>query len=162
MDDFDRLYYASYASVLRAVVLLTPTVEDAHDVAQEAFARAFARWDEVGALESPTAWVRKVAVNAAVDGRRRDRSKRAALVRLVGGSRTAPPPDEHSVDVVRALALLKPAQRLVIAQHYLMDMSVADIAAQSGRPASSVTTDLARGRAALAALLRDREEALDA
>lgn len=162
MDDFDTLYYASYGSVLRAVVLLTPTVEDAHDVAQEAYARAFARWDEVGRLENPRAWIRKVAVNAAVDMRRRDRSRRAAFTRLLGGSQDVAPPDGRELDVVRALARLKPAQRRVIAQHYLMDMPVADIAAQAGRPENSVKTDLARGRSALAAVLRAQEETLDA
>ena len=161
MDDFDSVYYASYASVLRAVVLLTPTVEDAHDVTQEAFARALARWGTVGMLESPQGWVRRVAINAASDLRRRDRTRRAALPRLLAGRRSVPPPDAASVDVARALALLSRAQRQAIVQHYLLDMSVADIAAESGLPESSVKTHLARGRAALAAVLRNQEEALD-
>jgi RNA polymerase sigma-70 factor (ECF subfamily) len=161
MDEFDRLYYASYTSVLRVVVLLTPTVEDAHDVTQEAFARALARWSTVGSLDNPAAWVRKVAVNAATDLHRRDRSRRAAVVRLVGAGRTVPAPDAASVDVARALARLKPGQRKVIVLYYLLDMPVADIAAELGRPVNSVKTDLARGRAALAAVLRDQEETLD-
>src|SRR4051794_11272939 len=134
MDEFDRLYYASYASVLRAVVLLTPTLEDAHDVTQEAFARALARWGAVGSLESPIGWIRKVAVNAATDLHRRDRTRRTASVRLLGGSGPVPAPDGASVDVVRALSQLKPAQRQAIVLHYLLDMSVADIAAELGRP----------------------------
>lgn len=151
---FDDIYYSSYGSVLRAVVLLVPTVEDAHDLTQEAFARALARWDVVEVLESPEGWVRKVAVNAAIDLRRRNRSRRSAYGLLRGGQQPIPAADGSAVDVERALAALKPAQRQAIVLHYLLDMSVEQIARETGRPAGTVKTNLARGRTALAALLR--------
>jgi RNA polymerase sigma-70 factor (ECF subfamily) len=151
---FDDSYHSSYRSVLRAVVLLVPSVEDAHDLTQEAYARALARWDVVGELENPEAWVRKVAVNAAIDLTRRNRSRRSAY-RLLHGRETAiRPADGSAVDVQRAIAVLKPAQRQAIVLHYLLDMSVEQIAQETGRPAGTVKTNLARGRTALAALLR--------
>jgi RNA polymerase sigma-70 factor (ECF subfamily) len=151
---FDDTYYASYRSVLRAVVLLVPSVEDAHDVTQEAYARALARWDVVGELESPEGWVRRVAMNAAIDLSRRNRSRRSAHRLLAGRGEAHQPVDGSSIDVERAIARLKPAQRQAIVLHYLLDMSVADIARETDRPIGSVKTNLARGRAALAALLR--------
>jgi RNA polymerase sigma-70 factor (ECF subfamily) len=151
---FDETYYASYRSVLRAVVLLVPSVEDAHDLTQEAYDRALARWDVVGELESPEGWVRKVAMNAAIDLTRRNRSRRSAYRKLFGRVETQPAVDGSSVDVERAIAALKPAQRQAIVLHYLLDMSVEDIARETGRPAGTVKTNLARGRVALAALLR--------
>ncbi|MCU1591419.1 MAG: polymerase sigma factor, sigma-70 family [Frankiales bacterium] len=156
---FDDLYYASYASVLRAVVLLVPTREDAHDVVQEAYARALSRWDVVGCLEAPEGWVRKVAVNAAIDLGRRERSGRAAHRRLFGRPSSVPAPDSEGVDVARALATLPAAQRQAIVLHYLLDLSVAQIADETGRPVNTVKTNLARGRTALAARLRVPAEA---
>jgi RNA polymerase sigma-70 factor (ECF subfamily) len=160
---FDDVYYASYTSVLRAVILLVLTQEDAHDVVQEAYARALARWDDVGRLDSPEAWVRKVAVNAAIDTRRRERSRRTAYRRFLGRPLPVPASGADGVDVERALAALPPAQRQAIVLHYLVDMSVAQIAAETGRPVGTVKTNLARGRTALAGLLRvPVEESLDA
>jgi RNA polymerase sigma-70 factor (ECF subfamily) len=160
---FDDVYYASYRSVLRAVVFLVPTREDAHDVVQEAFARALSRWDDVSRLDNPETWVRRVAINGAIDLGRRNRSRRIAYRRVFGRGDVVPAPDSASTDVERALASLKPAQRQAIVLHHLLDLSVAEIAAQTGRPTGTVKTNLARGRAALAALLREPSEvALDA
>jgi len=155
-SSFDDLYYASYRSILRAVVFLVPSREDAHDVVQEAYARALSRWDDVRALDNPEAWVRRVAVNAAVDMGRRERSRRTAYRRLLARPAVVPAPDEAATEIERALAALTPAQRQAIVMHHLLDMSVADIAAQTGRPTGTVKTNLARGRAAMAALLRER------
>jgi RNA polymerase sigma-70 factor (ECF subfamily) len=160
---FDDVYYASYRSVLRAVVLLVPGVEDAHDLTQEAFSRALARWDAVGQLDSPEGWIRRVAINAAIDLSRRDRSRRSAYRLLQGRAGTTPAVDGSAVDIARALSALKPGQRQAIVLHYLLDMSVEQIAHETGQPAGTVKTNLARGRAALAALLRvSAEVAADA
>lgn len=152
--DFDELYYASYRSVLRAVLVLLPTSEDAHDVVQEAFARALAGWAKVSQLDNPAAWVRHVAINAAIDAGRRERRRRFAYRRLLARQRDVPAPTADSVDVVRALQQLKPAQRQALVLHYLLDMSVEDIAHETQRPVGTIKTNLARGRAALAELLR--------
>lgn len=151
---FDDCYSSSYRSVLRAVVLLVPSMDDAHDLTQEAYARALARWSDVGELESPEGWVRKVAVNAAIDLTRRNRSRLSAYRLLHGSEALVRPEDGSSIDVQRAIAALKPAHRQAVVLHYLLDMSVAQIARETGRPVGTVKTNLARGRAALAALLR--------
>jgi RNA polymerase sigma-70 factor (ECF subfamily) len=151
---FDDLYYATYSSVLRAVVLLVPTIEDAHDIAQDAFARALARWEDVRRLDVPEAWVRKVAVNAAIDLRRREHSRLKAYRKLLGGAQPAPAADPVRIDVERALAALSPGQRRAVVLHHLLDMSVAQIAEETGQPTGTIKTNLARGRAALAAALR--------
>ena len=161
--DFDEMYYGSYGSVLRAVRLLVTTPEDAHDLAQEAYARALARWDAVSVMENPAGWVRHVAVNAALDASRRDNSRRRTFSRLLARREeqvAGPSPD--TVDVVRALRALKPDHRRAIVLHYLCDMSVEDIAEQTGRPIGTIKTHLSRGRASLAGLLRaDEQVSLD-
>jgi RNA polymerase sigma-70 factor (ECF subfamily) len=116
------------------------------------------RWKRVASCDSPEAWVRRVALNLAVDGHRRRRTR----WRMHQASRPptpAPAPGETSLDVVRAVRQLPPHQREVIVLHYLLDMSVDDVARELGRPASTVKTQLLRARSRLLELLRlDYEE----
>ena len=156
--DFDELYARSWTSVLRAVVLLVPAADDARDVVQEAFARAYDRWPQVRELDSPEAWVRRVALNAALDLGRRETRRRRAYRRWLGRPGDVPAPDGAALDVVAALARLTPDQRRAVVLHHLCDLSVAQIAADTGRPEGTVKTHLSRGRAALAVLLRETEE----
>ena len=157
--DFDELYYDSYRSILRGTLVLAPTPEDAHDAVQEAFAKALARWPMVSQLDNPGAWIRHVAINAAIDNARSTRSRLAAYRRLLGrGADPVPAADASAVDVVRAVRRLRPAHRQAIVLHYLMDLSVADISAQTGMPEGTVKTNLSRGRAALARQLGPHSE----
>jgi RNA polymerase sigma-70 factor (ECF subfamily) len=156
---FQELYSASYRPILRAVLVLAPTSEDAHDLVQEAFARALARWPEVSRMDNPGGWVRHVAVNAAIDQSRSARSRVRAYRRAGGrGAEPVSEPDAVSVDVVRALQKLKPAHRQALVLHYLLDMAVAEIAEHTGQPVGTVKTNLARGRTALSRQLGSRGE----
>ena len=53
-------------------------------------------------------------------------------------------------------------QRIAIALYHLVGMPVAEVARQTGAPVGTVKARLSRGRAALAPLLTDLEEAADA
>ena len=59
--------------------------------------------------------------------------------------------DVERVELVRALQQLPPDQRRAVVLHHLCDMSVRDIAAETGAPIGTVKARLSRGRAALAA-----------
>lgn len=156
---FQELYSASYRPILRAVLVLAPTTEDAHDLVQEAFARALARWPEVSRMDNPGGWVRHVAVNAAIDQTRSARSRFRAYRRALGrGVESVPELHADAVDVVRALQQLKPAHRQALVLHYLLDMAVVEIAERTGQPVGTVKTNLARGRSALSRQLDPRGE----
>ncbi|MDP9343470.1 MAG: hypothetical protein M3Q23_15540 [Actinomycetota bacterium] len=51
--------------MVRGAYLITGDREEAADVAQEAFARAYERWGLVSRLDRPGAWVERVATNLA-------------------------------------------------------------------------------------------------
>jgi RNA polymerase sigma-70 factor (ECF subfamily) len=55
--------------------------------------------------------------------------------------------------LVRAMRTLPMAQRRALTLHYLLDRSVAEIAAETGAAAGTVKSWLSRGRAALATAL---------
>ena len=59
---FGELYVASRDRLARQLYALTGDADGAVDLVQEAFARAWARWDRVSRYDDPEAFVRRVAV----------------------------------------------------------------------------------------------------
>src|SRR4051794_23341899 len=72
-SDFEDLWGAHFGSVVRTALLIVGNLEEAKDVAQEAFARAFQHWRRVSQLDRPEAWVHRVATNLAISTARRRR-----------------------------------------------------------------------------------------
>jgi len=63
------------------------------------------------------------------------------------------------ITVSEALKALSPRQRQIVAMHYLLDLSVAEIAGELQRPIGSITSDLTRARQRLRqALVRGGDE----
>jgi DNA-directed RNA polymerase specialized sigma24 family protein len=62
---FEWWYRTEHHRVVAVVAALVNDREVAADVTDEAFARALARWDRVRAMDQPSAWVYRVAVNLA-------------------------------------------------------------------------------------------------
>jgi RNA polymerase sigma-70 factor, ECF subfamily len=149
---FDEFYAAAAVRIVRHAYALTGNIADAQDVAHEAFARAWQRWDAVRGCDSPEAWVRRVATNLAMSSRRRDRTARAAAPSLapLGHSPEVSP---DTVALVAGLRTLPERQRLVLVLHYLADLPVNQVAAEVGAPVGSVKAWLSRGREALAAAI---------
>jgi RNA polymerase sigma-70 factor (ECF subfamily) len=133
-DDFEDLWRTHFRSVTRTAYLITGDVQEAADCAQEAFARALQRWSSIGALDHPEGWVHRVATNLAISSVRRRWPRRKA-----GPAEAhvpeAEPPDE---ELRRALLLLPPAQRAVVALRFYLDWSVEDVAATLGKAPGTV------------------------
>ncbi len=151
---FDVFYAESAPRVVRQLVLLTGDVAEAEDVAQEAFERAWLRWSTVRDLESPEAWVRTVSRRLAVSRWRRMRNAGVAW-RRHGPPVGKPELDPDHVALIAALAMLPRAQRVSIVLHHLADLSVAQVAEETGASVSAVKQQLVRGRAALAGMLAE-------
>jgi RNA polymerase sigma-70 factor (sigma-E family) len=159
---FDEFYDATGLRLVRYAYALTGNISDAQDIAQEAFARAWQRWDSVGGFDAPEAWVRRVATNLAISRYRRDRIARAAARHLIAADIPEISPD--TVALVAALRTLPERQRVVVVLHYLADLPIGQIAAELRCPVGSVKAWLSRGREALAIALTDSipPEATDA
>jgi RNA polymerase sigma-70 factor (ECF subfamily) len=155
MSGFEEFYRSSYSRLFRVVVTVTTDRQDAQDVLQEAYAKAAADWARVGQLDNPGAWVRRVAVNRAVDLHRRGRRRRLAYERL----ERVPQYEQASSEVEQGLRTLRPQDRQVVVLHHVVGLSVAEIANEVGRPSGTVKSQLVRGRRQLAAYLDiSREE----
>jgi RNA polymerase sigma-70 factor (ECF subfamily) len=123
---FDEFYRAERSNVLRAVVFALDDADLGLESTDEALARAYERWDEVGAMRNPAGWVFRVAVNLG-----RNRLRRRLLER-----RKPVPPDRDRPDiegvadpaVAHALAQLPLDQRVVVVLRFHLDWSIDEIA----------------------------------
>jgi RNA polymerase sigma-70 factor, ECF subfamily len=160
MDEeaFDVFYEASFGRLVGQIYAMCGNMAEAQDCVQEAFIRAWDRRRSLDLDQSPEAWVRTVAYRLAVS---RWRRARKSLLPPDRAHAPAPPaePDVHRVALARALQALPADQRRAIVLYHLCDLSVAEVAAEVNAPTGTVKARLSRGRAALATLLGDSEEA---
>jgi RNA polymerase sigma-70 factor (ECF subfamily) len=152
-DGFAAFYAGSYRRLLGQLFAVTGDLAEAENVLQEAYARAFARWSRVGVYDLPEAWVRRVALNLAAMGERSLRRRARALLRL-GPPPQVPALGPESVDLHAALRALPLGQRQVIVLHHLVGLPVEEVARELRLAQGTVKSRLARGRAAMAAVLQ--------
>ena len=155
---FERLYSEEFASVFRAAYLITGDRSEAVDLTQEAFVRAYERWNEVSRLDRPGAWVQRVAVNLALSWRRRARVWRRVSRRVA-----APEGYEHAAGETELIAMLRslpPAERAVVVLRYCLDQSVEETARTLGKPAGTVRSLSSKATARMRNLVADEETVL--
>jgi RNA polymerase sigma-70 factor, ECF subfamily len=156
-EQFEEFYQASYGRTFALVAAITGSRHEAEDVAQEAYARALARWSRLRGYDLPEAWVRKVALRIAIDSRRGLRRNLAAAARLAAQRRPAGPEPADDLKYTPMLGLPL-HERQVIVLHYVADLPVYVIAREFGLPLGTVKTRLAAGRRHLEQRLTSRPE----
>jgi RNA polymerase sigma-70 factor (ECF subfamily) len=146
---FDDFYRREHGRVLGVVTALTGRADLAGEAADEAFARALARWSRVSKMTSPGAWTAKVAINVVRRSIGRTARERALLSDQAAAT-NAPIPDPDLWALVRALP---PRQRTAIVLRYVGDFTHAEIArAMHVRPGTIGSTLDAAHRSLRAAL----------
>jgi RNA polymerase sigma-70 factor (ECF subfamily) len=148
-DEFDAFYSGSARRLVGVLFSMTGDLAEAQDVVQEAFARAWDRRSTLDRIDNPEAWVRTIAWRLAVSRWRRARNSVTAWRRHGPPADVAAPDVEH-VALAQALRRLPEAHRRAIVLYYLCDLSVEQVAAETGSPVGTVKSHLSRGRAALA------------
>jgi RNA polymerase sigma-70 factor (ECF subfamily) len=114
-------------ATVRLVVRDTAT---AQDVAQEAFARAYINWPKLWPDGNPGGWTYRVATNLAINWRRRATRELKAVTRLSKREdMSVENPDFHP-ELHAAVGKLPVRQRMAVALHYVLGMSM-DEAAQA-------------------------------
>lgn len=139
-DEKDRL--------LRVLSLITGSRTEAEDIAQEAFTRIYERWHVVRAMENPSAYLYRSAMNGF---RSEYRRAARALKRTVG---LGPPEDvfqavEDRDLAVQALAKLTPRQRAALVLTEALGYSGEEAGALLGIKASTVWALTHQARSAL-------------
>lgn len=146
---FDEQYPALYRSAYRVAFRLLGRREEAADLAQEACARAYARWNRIGGFDCPEAWVAKVAGNLAIDARRRENTAQRHVDSYVEPRAGDQATGDERVDLHRALLALPRRQREVVLLRFVADQPEAAVAAALGCSLGTVKSHASRGLAAL-------------
>lgn len=151
---FEAFYRSTRAGTLAVVLALRGPRVGAEEVVQEAFLRAYRRWDQVAVIDRPDLWVHTVALNLATSRLRRLASESRALSRLAGRREPAPPvPDAPTEDFWQLVRQLPRRQGQAVALRYAADLPVVDIADVLGCAEGTVKSHLHAARQALAELL---------
>jgi DNA-directed RNA polymerase specialized sigma24 family protein len=150
--EFEPWYRREYPRVLATLVLAVGDGDLGREAADEAFARALARWASVSRMESPAGWTYRVALNLVRRSARRAAVERR-LLRL-GRPRefSVPGPAVELWHVVRALPR---RQREVVVLRHLLDLREREIAEVLGIRRSSVSRSLAAAHQTLRGWLTD-------
>jgi RNA polymerase sigma-70 factor (sigma-E family) len=152
-EEFRKFMRGRWPAMVRLAYGLTGDLGHAEDVAQAAFARAYASWARVARTGDPDAYVRRIVIN---ENHSRFRRRRVAenLVDAVpepSGQRAADAADalSDSEALLKALRRLGPRQRAVLVLRFWMDMSEAETAAALGCSVGTVKSQASRALAAL-------------
>lgn len=147
-EEFEDWYRREHGPLVGALTVASGDVDVAQDLVSEAFARALERWDRVSRMDSPSGWVRQVAINLL-----RRRYRRAALEqRLLGRRRPsalASPSPTIDPDLWLAVMALPPRQRAVLGLRIVLDLSQEDTAALLGIRPGTVSATLVEARRSL-------------
>jgi RNA polymerase sigma-70 factor (ECF subfamily) len=130
-DEFDRVFRAYHGLVFRTAYRITGNAADAEDVSQTVFLRLFRREMGTHVLENEEAYLRRAAINAALDVLRSRQSDRT--VELVDIAEAAhDDPRELRQALGRALAQLKPRAAEIFALRFLEGFTNPQVARMLG------------------------------
>ena len=149
-SSFEEMCRRHYTEVVRLAFLVTGDRQEALDVAQETFARAYERWGQVSTMENPVGWLMRVATNLSLSHRRWS-ARRAHTLR-------APEPatdTQRDPAVTAALATLTPSQRAAVVLRFYLDLSIEDTAKTLGKRPGTVRALTSQGVARLREQLGD-------
>jgi RNA polymerase sigma-70 factor (ECF subfamily) len=150
--DFSTWYAREREGVVRSLLVIGGDPEVARDAVAEAFSRAYERWHRVAAMDSPTGWVYRVALN---EIRRRERRRRieARLLRRRADPRPAAPPPDVDPELWDAVAALPRREREVVVLRYVADLREREVAEALGISEGAASAALVAARRRLARTL---------
>jgi len=154
VDAFEQLYGMYVGRVYALCLRLTADPVQARELAQDTFVRAWEALPRFRADASFTTWLHRIAVNALLERRRRDR-RRTARVSLAedeedGESVVAgvvlAPDVATAIDLERAVAALPPGVRRAFVLHAVEGYTHEEIATMTGLAAGTLRAQLHRAR----------------
>ncbi len=163
---FEELVSAYQNRLFGAMFVMLGDRQDAEDITQEAFTKAFLKLEAFQAKSSFFTWLHRIAFNLAIDLRRREKRARSigkVSIEIASDSlqSSEPSPSEQSEHtetqrkIYEALAKIDPERRSVITLRDLQGMDYAEIAEVLAIPIGTVRSRLHRARIELKELLAD-------
>jgi len=156
LDSFGEMVERYEGTVYSTCYRILAIREDAQDVAQETFVRAYRHLNRFEPQRPFGPWVRRIAANLSLNLlRRRHALEPLDDERLTSSQSFLHPEDilvskQASERVYRQLMELPDHYRVVIVLRHYLEMSYAEMAAELGLPLSTVKSNLYRARKKLA------------
>ncbi len=148
---FDDFYLDNVGGVARALALTLGDHELGMEAADEAFTRAYAKWDSIRHFDNPAGWTYRVGLNWGRSWLRRKAralAKRQAIGEIYGVSVLDAEEIRSSVDDLElrnALLELSDEQRSVVVLRYFLDWSTEQTAEALDISTGTVKSRLSRG-----------------
>jgi RNA polymerase sigma-70 factor (sigma-E family) len=138
-------------ALMRFATVLTGQTWLADDLVSDVLGRAFERWDRIGAMAEPNAYVRRMIVNDYLSWHRRlARTAPRADVEAETAAVADGADEQAERDaMIRRLARLPRRQRAAVVLRYYAGLPDAEIAAQLGCREPTVRSQISRALAAL-------------
>lgn len=151
--EFDEFVEAHLAALGRYAGVLTGDRHLAEDVLSDALITTSTRWDLIGQMEYPVAYVRRIVASTFVADRRRYHRRRTTAQADPAGSLAAPQDAQRRLDdrdeLDRLLRGLTPTQRAAVVMRFYLDLPDADIAQALGCSVGNVRSTISRALGAL-------------
>lgn len=152
-EQFSQIYDEYIGKIYRFVYVKVNSQEIAEDLTSKVFVRGWEAYQKQGSnIENPGAFLYQIARNAVVDHyREKGRANVVSSEVLPEIPDSADNIHERAaisadINAVKAcLSKLKPEHQDIIIWHYLEDMTIAEIAKMTGKPAGTVRVILHRG-----------------
>jgi len=149
---FDEFAGGRLPAVLRFATALTGDPDLAKDLVQEVLIRVSGRWQAIGQLDRPEAYIRKMVVNEYLSWRRRSWRLIPSGMDSHPTSRPSPDPADGYIErqaLLAELAKLSRRQRTALVLRYYEGFSNAEIADLMGCAQSTVRGHVFKALAAL-------------
>ena len=149
-QSFEAFFEREHHRLFGTLCLVTGSAIEAEDLMQEAFLKLWERWEQVGAVRDPVAYLYRTAFNAF-------RSRRRRLLRAVRVPAAQSPDPLAAVEtrhsVMGALRKLSPRQRTALVLTDLLAMTSDEAAVALGIRPGTVRMLASQGRAAMRKVL---------
>jgi RNA polymerase sigma-70 factor (sigma-E family) len=127
--EFAAFFATAWPRLFRATWLVAGDPHHAEDALQTAFVQAYAKWGRVSSARDPEAYVRRMAINAALTRHRKSSTRRETVVAGPVDEQTpVAESDAPDDEVWQAVLGLPPRQRAIVVLRYYEDLSEAQIA----------------------------------
>jgi len=161
---FSEIYERYHSKIFRLALRITRNFQDAEDVVQECFMRAFVHLDSFSGKSKLSTWLWRIAINAALMRIRRRRGFEFSLDAFAGTASSArrveikcrrPAPDDQYLQreiaqiLVEGLAGLSPKLASVMILRYFEELSTRECAEILGISLSNAKTRILRARLSL-------------
>jgi len=161
---FSEIYERYHSKIFRLALRITRNFQDAEDVVQECFMRAFVHLDSFSGKSKLSTWLWRIAINATLMRIRRRRGFEFSLDLFAGTASSArrvdikchrPAPDDQYLQreiaqiLVEGLAGLSPKLASVVTLRYFEELSTRECAEILGISLSNAKTRILRARLSL-------------